>query len=300
MSKLSSARYYWNTNKREFYAHIIENLHFLFSDEMYLKILYRILIGHKLCLDNPKGFNEKLCWLKLHNRKPEYSTMVDKYAVKEYVASKIGKEYVIPCIAVWNSASDIDFEILPGQFVMKSTHSGSAYCVCKDKSKIDKEAIRKMFKKDLTRNLFYLTGEWPYKNVTPRVLAEKFMDDKTGEQLRDYKFFCFNGVPTFMYCSIKGVGVYENFYDMDFNPVLWIDHGFPRHIPEFEKPSTFEEMKRIAAVLSADIPFVRVDLYNVDNAVYFGELTFFDWGGMKAFANFDIDLKLGEYIKLPL
>ena len=273
--------------------------HHVLSDKIHLKVLFPRKVGYKLNLKNPRTFNEKLNWLKLYNRKPEYTMMVDKYAVKDYVAKTIGKQYVVPCIGVWDNADDINFDELPNQFVLKANHNSCSTLVCKDKSKLkDIDSIRKEFNHSLGKNLFYLLGEWPYKNVPPKVFAEKFLDDHMDNELQDYKWWCFDGKPTYMYQSIKRKEVYENFYDMDYN-VVEIDHGWPRRKPEFEKPAAFEEMKSLAAKLSAGIPFVRVDFFYVDGKVYFAELTFFDWAGLRPFDNYETDLKLGKLIKLP-
>ena len=225
--------------------------------------------------------------------------MVDKYAVKKHVADAIGESYVVPCYGVWTNANEIDFSELPKQFVLKTTHNSCATLVCKDKSKLsDINKIKADFNHYLSKNLFYALGEWPYKNVEPRIIAEEFLDNHSDQVLQDYKWWCFDGVPTFMYFSVKNNEVYETFYDMEFNPVEWINHSWPRHIPEFEKPELFEEMKELAKILSKNIPFVRVDFYCVNHKVYFGELTFFDWAGLRKFDCYETDLKLGSYINI--
>ena len=224
--------------------------------------------------------------------------MADKYAVKQFVADIIGKEYVVENYVVADNWDSIDFNKLPEQFVIKCTHDSGGAFVCRDKSTFDFEATRKKIEHNLGVNFFYQYREWPYKNIKPRIIVDKYLDDHTGNELRDYKWWCFNGTPTFMYCTIKGKCVYENFYDMDFNPVP-VDHGFPRHQPEFEKPRNFELMKELASKLSKDVPFVRVDFFDVDGHVYFGEYTFYDWGGMRPFGG-DWDQKIGEYIQLPV
>lgn len=276
-------------------------MHHIVPDKLHLKALFKRRLGYQLNLERPQTFNEKLNWLKLFNRKPEYTMMVDKFAVKEYVKERIGEQYVVPCLGVWDKANDIDFGRLPNQFVLKTNHNSCSTFVVKDKTKIsDFDKMRRELEHSLGKNLFYALGEWPYKNVPPRILAEKYLDDKKDNELQDYKWWCFNGEPTFMYFSIKRKEVYENFYDMDFNPVTWINHSWPRRTPEFEKPEAFEEMKSLASKLSEGIPFVRVDFYYVDGKVYFGELTFFDYAGLRPFDKYETDLKLGEYLKLPV
>lgn len=269
----------------------------LWPDKLYLSTLYRIRFGRKMNWSNPQTFCEKLNWSKIYDRKALYTKMADKYAVKEYVAGIIGKDYVVENYGVYDRWEDIDFTILPEQFVIKGTHDSGGAFVCRSKDTFDFEGTRRIVTQYLNTNYYYHLREWPYKNINPRIIIDKFLDDHTGKELRDYKWWCFNGKPTYMYCTIKGANIYENFYDMDFNPVN-INHGFPRHVPEFQKPSQFELMKELAAKLSVGIPFVRVDFFQVEEKVYFGEFTFYDWGGMRPFSNFEMDLKLGQLIDL--
>lgn len=272
--------------------------HIIKDDKCYISFRYRILCHKRLNWDNPQTFNEKLQWLKLYGHKPEYVTMADKYAVKQYVADCIGEEYVVPLYGVWDDARDIDFEKLPNQFALKCNHnSGGGRCICSDKSKIDMEQVRKDIQKGLKSN-YYLPGrDKQYRDIPKKIIAEKYLDDHTGSELRDYKFWCFNGEPIYMYCTNKGKSIYENFYDMDFNPVP-INHGFPRLYPELERPQEFDLMKDLAKKLSQGIPFVRVDFFDIDHHVYFSEFTFFDWGGFKPFKD-GWDEKLGKLITLP-
>ena len=267
------------------------------SDSVYLKYLFKSKIGYKLNLKNPQTFNEKLNWLKLNCRISDYTVMADKYAVKSFVSSRIGDEYVVPLLGVWNSFNDIDFDSLPNQFVLKCSHDSGGVVICKDKSTLDKDSAKKKIDSCMKRNFYKQSREWPYKNIKPRIIADAYLDDHTGNELRDYKFWCFNGKPKYMYCTIKGENIYENFYDMDFN-IVGINHGFPRFTPEFTKPDNFELMKNLAEKLSEGIPFVRVDFFNVEGRVYFGEFTFYDWGGVRPFED-GWDEKLGKLIELP-
>ena len=268
------------------------------SDEQFLKIIYKLALGKKLDLDNPITFNEKLNWLKLNDRNPQYSLLADKYEVKKIVAEKIGQEYVVPCYGAWDKFEDIDFDSLPEAFVLKANHDSSGATICKEKSKIDKQLLSQHFQRLLSRNYFYVGArEWPYKNIKPQILAEKLLEDSSGGRLRDYKFWCFNGEPLYMYCTVKGGDVYENFFDMNFNPVD-ISHGFRRLAPEPAKPHNFELMKQLAAQLSSGIPFVRIDFFEVNDKVYFGEYTFYDWGGLKPFVDYQQDMHLGSLINL--
>lgn len=272
-------------------------------DEEYLKKCFKACMGEDLHVDNPKTFNEKLQWLKLYDRKPEYTMMVDKYKVREYIKEKLGEEYLIPLLGVWDKAEDIDFDKLPNQFVLKCNHnSGLGMYICKDKSKLTQKEI-KVIQKNLTKGLqqdYYLTGrEWPYKNVPRKIIAEKYMEDETG-QLRDYKFYCFNGEPKIiMINSDRELGKTKaDYFDMDFN---WLDlkWGYEHAVVKPLKPTNFEKMKELAVILSKDIPELRVDFYEVDNKIYFGELTFFDGSGFDKIEPREWDKKLGDWIELP-
>lgn len=271
------------------------------NEEKYIKIYFRLAMGKFPNLEHPQTFSEKLQWLKLYDRKPEYTMMVDKYAVKEYVSHKIGKQYVIPVFGVWNRPEDIDYDSLPNQFVLKCNHDSGGLVICKDKSKLDKKKVCEKINKSIKRNLFYGTREWPYKNVKPLVFAEEYMEDKFGE-LRDYKFFCFDGKVKAMFIATDrqklGEDTKFDFFDENFNH-LPFTNGHPNADSMPEKPTHFEEMKVLAEKLSAGIPQVRVDFYEVDNRVYFGELTFFHWGGIKPFEPEEWDYKFGSWIKLP-
>lgn len=271
------------------------------SDEAFLKRLYRIRMGRELNLENPVLYTEKLQWLKLHDHKPEYTRMVDKYAVKEYVADRIGPEYVIPLQGVWDRVEDIDFDALPERFVLKTTHDSGSLLICKDKRKLDIPAARKKLRYYLNRQYYGENREWPYKNVQPRIIAEVYMEDSRCGELRDYKFFTFGGVPKVLYIA-QGRGAdgetVADFYDMEFNHLPFtIDHDMAPVPPE--KPACFEEMKKLAAKLSEGTPQLRVDFYEVDGRVYFGEMTFFHCTGMHPFHPEEWDRKFGEWVELP-
>ena len=263
-----------------------------------MKTIFRLYTGQKLDLNNPQTFNQKLQWLKLYAHKPVYAIMADKYAVKKYVADIVGEEYVVPCLGVWERAEDIDVDTLPNQFVLKCTHnSGVGRCICKDKSKIDLIKVRRNIAKGLKEDYYRPGRDKQYRDIPKKIIADQYLDDGTGTELRDYKWWCFNGEPKFMYYTNKGEHVYENFFDMDYKPVS-IDHGFERLLPEMEKPAEFELMRDMAAKLSKGIPFVRVDFFDVNHHIYFGEFTFFDWGGLRPFGG-DWDRILGDLITLP-
>lgn len=286
------------TNPNHYIEMYIRSKCNVWDDEKYLKALYRCRFGRRLDLDNPKSFNEKLNWMKLFCHNPKYTLMADKYDAKEYVSKIIGKEHVVSCYGVWDNFDDIDWASLPDKFVIKCTHDSSGVIICKDKRQLNIEDARLKIEKCMKRNWYPHAREWVYKNIKPRIIVDKLLDDHSGTELRDYKFWCFNGKPLFMYFTNKGKDIIENFYDMDFNPV-GIDHGFRRMIPEFEKPIAFDEMKSYAAKISKNIPFVRVDFFYVDGTVFFGECTFYDWGGLRPFKSYKQDLELGKLIVLP-
>lgn len=268
------------------------------DDEDYLKFSYKITMGKKLNLSDPRTFSEKLQWLKLNNRENLYTTIVDKYAVKQYIANQIGTEYIIPTLGVWDSFEEIEFDKLPNQFVLKCTHDSGGLVVCKDKTTLNVEWARKKINRSL-ENDFYLVGrEWPYKNVPHRIIAEQYMAD----DLRDYKLFCFNGVPRMtLVCSERFTkdGLKEDFYDEAWNH---LDVQRPNHgnaILPIERPKQYELMKELAAKLSEKMPFARIDFYEINEKVYFGEITFYPASGFEGFKPEEWDLKLGEWIKLP-
>lgn len=273
----------------------------IFSDETYLKLKFRATMGQRLDLSTPKTFNQKMQWLKLHDRKPEYTTMVDKYAVKEYVADKIGEEYIIPTLGVWNTFDEIDFDNLPNQFVLKCTHDSGGVVICEDKSKFDFKAAKKKIDKSLKRNYFYSGREWPYKNVKPRVIAEQYMQMKGMSILPVYKFFCFNGQPKIIQViqNDKQVNESIDYFDTDWNQ-LELQQNFPNSDVAMKKPVMLDEMLDIATLLSKDkIGFIRTDLYVVDGRIYFSEYTFFSDSGLAKFIPEEWDKVLGAQINLP-
>ena len=272
-----------------------------YSDRKFLEALFPLRVGYKLNLENPRTFNEKLQWLKLYDRRPEYTQMVDKYDAKEYVANIIGKEHIIPTLAVYDSAEEIDFDALPNQFVLKCTHDSGGIVICKDKAKLDREEAIKKLSHGLKVNYFYQNREWAYKNVKPKIIAEQYKTDD-GQELKDYKWFCFDGEPKAMFVATdrftKGEETKFDFYDADFNH-LPFTNGHPNATKPIIKPAGFEKMKELARRLSKGLPQVRVDFYDVDGQIYFGELTFFHWSGMKPFEPIEWDYKFGEWIHLP-
>lgn len=288
--------------KRIVYVYGIRGGFRCLSDSAYLKLLYRCSLRKPLDLKNPKTFNEKLQWLKLYNRKPEYTRMVDKCEAKKYVAEKIGEEYIIPTLGVWDRFEDIDFDSLPDQFVLKCTHDSGGLVIVRDKEKLDKAAAQKKIEKSLKKNYYYSGREWPYKDVKPRILAEQYLDEQTGTGLHDYKFYCFHGEPRLLYLS-EGLEDHTtakiSFVTLDWE---FAEFGRSDFAPFKElppKPENFQQMIQLAKKLSAGNPFLRVDLYSVQGKVYFSELTFTPCSGHMPFDPENWDGILGEWIRLP-
>ena len=275
------------------------------DDETYIKKMFKLKMGYELDLNNPQTYNEKLQWLKLYYKNPECTKMVDKYLSKQYVADIIGEEYVVPLYGVWDSFDEIDFDSLPRQFVLKTTHDCGGVVVCKDKNTLDKEKAKSFLNKHLAHEYFYHCREWPYKNVKPRIIAEKFMKDskyQAEEGLTDYKFFCFDGEPKAMYIATDRFNENEetkfDFFDVEFNH-LPFTNGHPNSSKNIQKPEHFELMIELAKKLSEGLPHVRVDFYESEGKIYFGELTFFHMGGIVPFKPEEWDYKFGEWLKLP-
>lgn len=268
-------------------------------DKPYLKLKFRANMGKKLNLENPQTFNEKLQWLKLYDRKMEYTTMVDKYEAKHYVAEKIGEEYIIPTLGIWNSAEDIEFDYLPQQFVLKCTHDSGGLVICREKAALNRVSAIKKIKKCLKRNFFYTAREWPYKNIHPRIIMEQFLEDGSGQDLMDYKVMCFGGQPKLIQIHRgRSANHTQDYYDINWNK-LDICQGIAQTDIPMKKPEFLEEMLRLSSKLSAGVPQLRVDWYYVNRHLYFGELTFFDGGGFFGFKPEEWDYTLGTWIELP-
>lgn len=274
----------------------------LFSDSFYLKCFYRSALNKKLDLKHPRNFNEKLQWLKIHDRKSVYMEMVDKYDAKEFVAKKIGAEHIIKTYGVWESFDEIDFDSLPNSFVLKCTHDSAGYVICKNKEEFDFDKARKKITKCLKRNFYYVGREWPYKNLKPRVIAEEYMEDYTLHELRDYKIFTFNGEPKIMHLVSNRQNAteetYGDFFDMDFAH-LDLTMGHPNAPKCPEMPKNFEKMKEFAKILAEGTIHLRVDFYEVDGKLYFGELTFYQDSGLTDIKPEKWNDVLGEWIVLP-
>lgn len=271
-------------------------------DRMYIKLRYRFKMGKSLHFNNVTTFNEKLQWLKLYNRKAIYTTMVDKYAVKDYVASIIGEDHIIPTIGVWDKPENIEWDNLPNQFVLKTTHGGggTGVVICKDKSMFDYQAAIDKLNDSLKSDIYRTYREWPYKDVKKRVIAEDYLSDESGE-LRDYKFFCFNGkVKVFKVDFNRFVGHRANYFDTNGSILPFGEVSFPPD-PSYSLllPLQLKEMIGYAEMVAKDNPFLRIDFYESHGKVYFGEITFFPAGGMGRFEPDGWDKILGEWLVLP-
>ncbi|MBR3660932.1 MAG: glycosyl transferase [Bacilli bacterium] len=255
----------------------------LLSDEKFVKIVYKNYFNKELNLEEPKTFNEKIQWLKLNDRKDIYTTMVDKYEAKEYVANIIGKEYIIPTLGIYNKFSDIDFNELPEQFVIKCTHDSGSIIVVKDKKNINTKEMKRKINKSLRKNFYYRYREWPYKNIKPRIIVEKYMEDKKYHELRDYKVYAFNGRCDYlMLCFDRNSDETKFvFFDRDWNIKKEFTNAGIKYGDKLciTKPKTVDKMFEFASILSKNIPFVRVDFYEVNGKCYFGELTFYPSSG---------------------
>lgn len=297
------------------------------SEAWFLKVRFRLEMGHRLNLKHPKTFSEKIQWLKLYNRRPEYTTMVDKYAVKNFVAQKIGAQYVIPTLGVWDTPEEIEWDKLPSRFVLKTTHGGGNYgvVVCKDKSKLDILEVIEKLRRALRQDIAYYSCEWPYKNVPRKIIAEEYLDpsqkaekslefkdenkiytskgnnDVAQQDLLEYKLFCFDGKVQFLKINTgRSSELHINFYNLAFELLPFGEAWYPPN-PEAEikKPENFDLMISLAERLSVGVPLLRVDLYNVNGKIYFGELTFFPASGLENYEPREWDRKIGDMLVLP-
>lgn len=291
----------WMRRPQDLFLGIVMSTCRLWPDALYLKCLVRFKAGYWPNLRNPNTYDEKLQWLKMYDHKPEYTKMVDKITAKEYVAGIIGDEYIIPTLKVYRNIDDIDLDELPDRFVLK-TNNGSAnngVVICKDKSTFDLNRAKNKLMGSLTHNKYWLSREWPYKNIEPKIFAEQYMEAPGGD-LQDFKFFCFDGIVRALFVgSERSTGdVKFDYFDTDFNHLDIVqEHPMSGH--SIEKPDNFELMKDIASKLSKGIPHVRVDLYNIKGNIYFGELTFYHHGGIVKFTPKEWDYTFGSWISLP-
>lgn len=302
------------------------------DDEKYLKIMWLIRMGYPLDLNNPRTFNEKLQWLKLHDHNPQYTIMADKYEAKKFIAERVGEEYVVPNYGVWDSFDAIDFDALPDQFVLKTTHDNDSQVIVKNKLTFNREAAKKRLESHLKRNHYYNTREWAYKNIKPQIIAEKLLENSDNSELLDYKVSCFNGEPQFTYIQARtcndpnklltnndNKGCFKfsqiklefklrrylndieiiTYYDNNYNIIPCSNSDGPSLAKPDPKPITFDKMLELSRILSKDIPHVRVDFYEVDGKLYVGELTFYTSAGFAEFTPDEYNYKFGDMITLP-
>lgn len=254
-------------------------------------------MGYWMDWKNPKTFNEKLQWLKVYDRNPLYAKLVDKYEVRKYIAEKIGEEYLIPLLGVWDNVDDIDFEKLPNQFVLKCTHDSGSVIICKNKQEFNIREAKIKLSKALKVKYYLLSREWPYKNVKPRIISEQYLE---ATDLKDYKFQVYNGiVKNGFVCSKRFAsdGLHVTFFDRDWN-LLKFTKLYPRERELLSKPLFFEKMIRISEILAGSTRFVRVDFYEHNDKLYMGEMTFYPGAGFEKFTPVEWDEKIGNLIDL--
>lgn len=264
---------------------IIKNLLKILPDKLYLQLMYFKHFRKFINFNNPKSFNEKIQFLKLKYRSNELTEKADKYKVKQYVSQLIGNEYVIPTLGVWNTTEEINFDELPEKFVLKCNNDSGGVVICKDKQALNIEETKKFLNSRLNNNGFWYGREWPYKNIKPCIIAEKYMENNGQNELIDYKFFCFNGQPkVVLVCSERFASnnMCKTYFDEDWN-LLNIMEANHRTDKEQKKPQSFEKMKTISQKLAKDMPFVRIDFYEIEGKLYFGEITFFPASGLEKF-----------------
>lgn len=285
--------------KRRLYRKLCNAFMTVLPDKMYLKMLYQVRLGQKLDVSNPKTFNEKLNWLKLYDRKPIYTTMADKYEVRKIISDVIGKDYLIPLLGVWDMPEQIDISQLPDQFVLKCTHDSGSVIICKDKATFNFDIAIMRLKKTFQTNYFFPSREWPYKNIQPRVIAEKYMVDESETELKDYKIYNFNGKPYLIQVDFGRFTKHErNLYTTDWT---YIDEQieYPQNpAVHIGKPKQLELMLELAGKLAAGIPSVRTDFYSINDKIYFGEITFYQEAGFARFSSEEYARKLGDLIVL--
>jgi hypothetical protein len=261
--------------------------------------VYKIKTGGRLNLKNPTTFCDKQNWLKLHDIHSEYTQLVDKIGVREHIAQVLGEEFLFPVYGVWEKFDDIDFEQLPEKFVLKCNHDSGSVKVITDKAVMDRNELKKFFDARMKMNSYVFGREYPYKDVKPLIFAEKYMTPDNAEDINDYKFFCFNGKPEIMFIATeRSTDVKFDFFDMDFNH-LDIIRSHPNSDKPISKPEKFDELKVIATKLASQKKFVRIDLYDINDQIYFGEYTFFPGGGFQLFQPPQWEKQLGDWINLP-
>ena len=273
----------------------------IIPDKLYLKFYYRIKMGTKLNLKNPKSFNEKLQWLKLYDRNPLYTKLADKYEVREYIKNTIGEEYLIPLLGVYDAFDEIDLKKLPNKFVMKCNHDSASVIICKNKLNFNYTDAKKQITRSLKSNYFWGGREWVYKNIKPRIVIEKYMKNKDDSDLSDYKFFCFNGKVKFFKIDFDRFNNHgANYYDLNKKIMRFGEKVCPpNYNKKIEMPESLNKMIELAEKISKGMIFTRVDFYNINEKIYFGEITFYPAGGFGKFIPEEWDYKIGDMLKIP-
>ena len=288
------------TKMRKLLKHLLFKFHFL-PDRIYLSFMYRIMLGKKLNFKNPSSFSEKMQVLKLSERNPVYTKMVDKLIAKDIIKNTIGSEYVVETLHTWDTVDEIDFNSLPNRFVLKTNHDSGGVFICRDKSDFNEEIAKKNLKKHLSNNYYFKFREWPYRNVVPKIFAEKYLENNNGSSsLTDYKIYCFNGVPRMiLVCSdrFSETGVKFTYFDLDWNLLDIQKKGYSTD-PFQVRPVCLDEMLSCIQKFNLDIPFLRFDFFEINNRLYLGEFTFFPEAGFPNFTSSTVDEKLGNLLQL--
>lgn len=276
------------------------NLLNFIPDPVYLRLVFRAELGYPLDLKDPVTYNEKLQWIKLYDRNPDYTIYADKYLVREYIKNKIGEKYLIPLVGVYDTVDDIDWEMLPNRFVLKCTHGSGCNIICRNKAQLNIDEAKKKLKKWMRKSWYWFGREWAYKNIKPRIICEEFLETPDGNTPTDYKFMCFNGQPKLIQVHQDRYGHHtKDFYDMDWNKTNISSGGVPNSSKSVPKPSSYAEMLEISKQLSAGMPYARIDLYDQDGRVFFGEITMYPTSGFAPFNSYEVDKTLGSWIQLP-
>ena len=277
------------------------NIKRIIPDTLYLKLQYRHHFSKNLDLKNPATYNEKIQWLKLNDRKPEYNTYVDKYEVRKHVSETIGDDYLIPLIGVYDSVEEINWSQLPNKFVLKCTHGSACNIICSNKSELEIEQSKLKLENWMNKNWYWYGREWPYKDLKPRIICEEFLVQDDGEELRDYRFFCFSGEPKFVTVDFSITDkkkTRRNLYDLNWNR-MDAEISYPKENSfKVKKPEKLEEMIKLSKVLSSNIPHARVDFYFIKNKIYFGEITLYHQSGFGKIKPTEFDRKMGDWIEI--
>ena len=302
MNKINERIAYFFSAKGQFSFRRRLGLYNNLSDEEFVKKMFKAYEGREINLDNPRTLNEKLQWLKLNNRKDIYTSMSDKIKAKEYVAKIIGDKYIIPTLGTWSSPNDIDFDKLPNKFVIKCNHnSGTGMYICKDKNKADIHKIKTELQKGLDEDYYSLWREWPYKNVERKIIAEQYLENVDGSAIVDYKFYCYGEKPRYFMYSVGEAchNVRNHKFDMNYQSIDYLFKKNPTiNLSEIELPNNIDEMVSIVEKLCKGHQHIRIDLYNVNGKIYFGEMTFYTSGGFINIDNKEYSQQLADYIDI--